>query len=169
MTVKGVEFDAAARIGSRFTLRASGSYADGRYASYPAGPCPIELTGSATTQCNLTGKGLPGLPKWSGSIGGEYRIPVAAGEAFLRADAFARSRVYGDATDSAYTVIPGYTLINASIGFRTAGGWEVAVFARNLLGRDYMQNVTVQAGNSGLIVGTPSDPMILGMTLRKRF
>ncbi len=36
VTVKGVEIDASARIGSRFTLRASGSYADGRYASYPA-------------------------------------------------------------------------------------------------------------------------------------
>ncbi len=74
--------------------------------------------------------------------------------------------MFGDATDSAYTVIPGYTLVNASIGFRAAKGWEIAVFARNLLGRDYLQNVTVQAGNSGLIVGTPSDPRMLGVTLR---
>jgi len=166
VTVKGVEFDASARIGSHFTLRASGSYADGRYASYSAGPCPIELTGSATTQCNLTGKGLPGLPKWSGSISGEYTIPVQANEVFIRADAFARTSVFGDATDSAYTVIPSYTLVNASIGFRAAKGWEFAVFARNLFNRDYLQNVTVQAGNSGLIVGTPSDPRMLGATLR---
>lgn len=168
VTVKGVEFDAAARIGSHFTLRASGSYSDGRYASYPTGPCPIELTGSATAQCNLTGKGLPGLPKWSGSIGGEYTIPIQSNEVFIRADAFARTSAFGDATDSAYTVIPGYALVNASIGFRAAKGWEVAVFARNLLGRDYLQNVTVQAGNSGLIVGTPSDPRMFGVTLRGR-
>ena len=49
VTVKGVEFDAAARIGSHLTLRAAGAYADGKYASYPNAPCPIELTGSATT------------------------------------------------------------------------------------------------------------------------
>lgn len=169
VTVKGVEFDASARIGSHFTLRASGSYADGRYASYPAGPCPIELTGSATSQCNLTGKGLPGLPKWSSSIGGEYTIPVQANEMFLRADAFARTSVFGDATDSAYTVVPGYALVNASIGFRAAKGWEFAVFARNLLGRGYLQNLTVQAGNSGLIVGTPSDPRMFGATARARW
>jgi iron complex outermembrane recepter protein len=169
VTVKGVEFEASARIGSHFTLRASGSYADGRYASYPAGPCPIELTGSATAQCNLTGKGLPGLPKWSGSIGGEYRIPVRSSEIFIRADAFARTSVFGDATDSAYTVIPGYTLVNANIGFRAAKGWEVAVFARNLFNRDYLQNATVQAGNSGLIVGTPSDPRIIGATFKGRW
>jgi hypothetical protein len=28
------------------------------------------------------------------------------------------------------------------------------------------QNVTVQAGNSGLIVGTPGDPRMFGITLR---
>jgi hypothetical protein len=35
-----------------------------------------------------------------------------------------------------------------------------------LLDRDYMQNLTVQAGNSGLVVGTPGDPRTWGMTLR---
>ncbi|CAM8656817.1 iron complex outermembrane recepter protein [Sphingobium xenophagum] len=29
-----------------------------------------------------------------------------------------------------------------------------------------MQNLTVQAGNSGLIVGTPSEPRLIGVTLR---
>jgi iron complex outermembrane receptor protein len=29
---------------------------------------------------------------------------------------------------------------------------------------DYLQSVTVQAGNSGLIVGTPSDPRMFGIT-----
>ena len=166
VTVKGAEFDAAARIGSHFTLRAAASYADGRYTSHPAAPCPIEATGSATVACDLTGKGLPGLPRWSGSIGGEYKLPMRPGELSLRADAFARTRVFGDATDSAYTVIPGYTILNASLGYRSAAGWEVALFVRNLFDSTYLQNVTVQAGNSGLIVGTPSDPRMTGVTLR---
>jgi iron complex outermembrane receptor protein len=171
VTVKGVEVDASARIGPRFTLRAAGSYADGEYKSYPQGPCPIELTGSSTTVCNLTGKGLPGLPKWSGSASGEYDAPLPVGRldgsAFLRADLYARTKIFGDATDSAYTVIPGYTLVNASIGYRMKN-WEVALFARNLFNVNYLQNVTVQAGNSGLIVGTPSDPRMFGATLRMR-
>ena len=168
VTVKGIEVDASMRIGSHFSLRLSGAYSDGRYTSYANGPCPIELTGSSTAQCNLTGKGLPGLPKWLGSIGGEYTVPTRAGEFFLRADANARTSVFGDATGSAYTVIDGYTLVNASIGFRAGKGWEIAVFARNLFNRDYLQNVTVQAGNSGLIVGTPSEPRMFGVTLRAR-
>ncbi|MEO6718352.1 MAG: TonB-dependent receptor [Novosphingobium sp.] len=169
VTVKGAEFDASARIGSHFMLRASGAYSDGKYADYPNGPCPIELTGSATASCNLTGMGLPGLPKWSGSLGGEYVAPFVfghlGGDIFLRADASVKTKIFGDATDSAYTVIPGYTLVNVSIGFRTPH-WEVAVFAHNLFNENYMQNLTVQAGNSGLIAGTPSDPRMFGITLR---
>lgn len=172
VTVKGVEFDAAARIGSHFTLRAAGAYSDGKYASYPNAPCPIELTGAATTSCNLTGKGLPGLPKWSGTFGGEYAVPVPIasldGEVFLRGDVSAKSKIFGDAAGSAYTVIKGYALVNGSIGYRTPH-WDLAVFARNLLDKDYMQNLTVQAGNSGLIVGTPSESRKIGVTLSARY
>jgi iron complex outermembrane receptor protein len=32
-----------------------------------------------------------------------------------------------------------------------------------------MQNLTIQAGNSGLIVGTPSDPRIVGVTVHGSF
>lgn len=172
VTVKGVEFDAALRISDHFSLSASGAYADGKYASYANGPCPIEKTGSGTAKCDLTGQGLPGLPKWSGTVSGEYAMPVSRGgldgEFYLRADASGKTKIFGEATGSAYTVIEGYTVVNASIGFRAAPGWEVSLFARNLFDKDYMQNLTVQAGNSGLIVGTPSDPRMFGITLRAR-
>ena len=45
-------------------------------------------------------------------------------------------------------------------------GPEDYVFARNLFDKDYMQNLTLQAGKSGLIVGTPSEPRTIGVTLR---
>jgi iron complex outermembrane receptor protein len=92
---------------------------------------------------------------------------LKGGELFLRADAVTRTRVRGEATGSAYTLIKGYTLVNGSVGYR-AGQWELALFARDLFDRDYMQNLTVQAGNSGLIVGTPSEPRTVGVTIRTR-
>jgi iron complex outermembrane receptor protein len=67
---------------------------------------------------------------------------------------------------SRFTLIKGYNLTNASIGYRLNAGFEVSVFARNLFNKDYIQNVTIQAGNSGLILGTPSDPRTVGVTLR---
>ena len=60
-------------------------------------------------------------------------------------------------------------MLNASLGLRAGSHWKVSVWARNLLYRNYMQNLTVQAGNSGLIVGTPSDPRIVGVTVRGSF
>jgi len=169
VTVKGVEFDTIAYIAPHWSLRLSGAYADGRYTSYPAAPCPLELINSTTTVCSLSGQPLPGLPRWSGSAGVEYATPLtvrsASGEGYARIDANAKSKVVGDPSDSRYTVISGYGLVNASIGFR-APRWEATLFARNLLNRNYIENLTIQAGNSGLIIGTPSDPRIVGVTLR---
>jgi iron complex outermembrane receptor protein len=66
-------------------------------------------------------------------------------------------------------VIRGYTVVNASFGVRSGARWELYAWARNLFDRDYMQNYTVQAGNSGLIVGTPNDPRTVGFTARVAF
>ncbi|WP_304562556.1 TonB-dependent receptor [Sphingomonas immobilis] len=167
--VLGFEADANAQITSTFSLRASVAYADGKYVSYPTGSCPIERIANGTTVCNLSGMGLSGLPKWAITVGTDYAQPVGNGAALLfHADMVARTSMYGDPTDSAYTVIPAYTLVNASLGLRLRDGLEVAVFARNLFDRDYIQNVTIQSGNSGLILGTPSDPRTFGITLRAR-
>lgn len=170
VVVKGVELDASAAPTPDFSLRAALAYADGRYASYANGPCPIERIGNSTAVCDLSGRPLPGLPKWSATLGGDYARPVTImgtrGSLYVHADSASRTAVFGDPTDSAYTVISGYTIVNASLGFRASAGWEIAVFARNLFNSDYLQNLTVQAGNSGLIVGTPGDPRIVGLTLR---
>lgn len=167
VTVKGVEADANLTVTNNISLRAGLAYADGKYASYPAAPCSIELIGSGTSVCNLTGKALPGLPKWSFTLGTDLAQPVGGqGSVVVHADAVSRSSQFGDPTDSAYTVIGGYTVVNGSIGYRSNRGWELAVFARNLFDADYLQNVTIQAGNSGLILATPSDPRTVGVTFR---
>ncbi|MFD2578159.1 TonB-dependent receptor [Novosphingobium colocasiae] len=162
---QGVELDGSWRVSPRFSVRFAGAYTDARYRSYPAGPCPIETV--ATPSCDLSGVRLANTPRWAGSLGGEYTAPLAAGEAYLRADANARTRVNGDASGSTYLVIPGYALVNASIGYRS-GVWDVSVFARNLFDKDYLQNVTAQTGNSGLIFANPGDPRIIGLSVRLR-
>lgn len=169
VTVKGVEGDAVAQPWRGLTLRGSFVYAHGEYTDYPSGPCPLEQQSSATTACDLTGRRLVGLPRWSVSAGVDYEHGVGGGASlFVHADSNWRTGYYGDPSLSRYTWIDGYNLTNASIGYRSGRHWEVAVFARNLLDADYIQNVTIQAGNSGLILGTPSDPRTLGVTLRLR-
>ncbi|MGJ3628010.1 TonB-dependent receptor [Sphingomonas sp. MMS24-JH45] len=168
VTVKGIEADATARLLPGLSLRAAFAYADGRYSDYPAGPCPIEVQTASTAACNLTGRRLASLPRFAVTAGLDYERGIGSGTAFVRVDTASRSGFDGDPSLSAATYIRGYNLTNANIGYRFADGLEVAVFARNLLDAGYLQNVTVQAGNSGLILGTPSDPRTIGLTLRVR-
>ena len=171
--VQGAELDAAFVITGNLTGHLSAAYSDGKYISYQNGPCPLELIGNATTVCDLSGKALSALPRWVESLGGEYahHLSIArfAGQAYVQGELQTRSKMFGEPSDSQFAVIDGYSVVNASLGFRQQGPWEVALFARNLFDRNYMQNLTVQAGNSGLIVGTPSDPRTYGLTIRAKF
>ncbi len=167
VTVNGFELDATAQLTPQLQLRGATAFADGRYTSYPQGPCPLEVQTSTTAACNLSGQRLVGLPRWSTTIGGDFALlATRRGSIALHADASLKSSYDGDATLSRFTVIKGYAVTNASIGYRSAKGWEVAVFARNLFAANYIQNLTIQAGNSGLIVGNPSDPRVIGITFR---
>ena len=167
--VQGFEGDFAALLFRGFTLRASFAYGDGKNTDYPAGPCPLEVQTAATVACNLTGVPLAGLSKWVGSLGFDYEHPLGEGTLVLHSDSSSRSRYNSDTSASRYTVINGYTVTNASIGFRFPSGLEADVFARNLFDRDYITALTIQTGNSGLILGQPSDPKMVGATLRVKF
>jgi iron complex outermembrane receptor protein len=170
---RGVELDSDVIVSSSLSAHLSSTWTDAKYVAYPNAPCPLELTAGATTVCDLSGRGLPGTPRWAMSVGGEYRRPATigalAGEAYLHLEATVRTRIYGDPTGSKSTVIGGYSLINASIGFRAGRRWEAALWAKNLLDADYLQNLTIQSGNSGLVVGTPGDPRTFGVTIRARY
>lgn len=162
---RGVEIDAAIAASDRISLRGGLAFADGRYLSYPAGPCPLERVSNGTTACDLSGRPLTNLPKWTVSAGIDAMQPLGRGRLLVRVDSAMRSSASGDAPASVALALPGYTLVNASIAY-AQGPWEVALFAQNLLDARYLQNVTAQAGNSGLVLATPSDPRLLGFTLR---
>lgn len=166
VTVKGVEADLVALLLPGLTVRTSVAYSDGRYTDYPAGPCPLELQTAVTTRCSLTGRRLASLPRFAMTAGLDYVRPVGMGQVFAHVDTASRSGINGDPSLSRFTRIDAYNLTNANIGYRFADGIELIVWARNLLDADYIQNLTIQAGNSGLIVGTPSDPRTIGGTIR---
>lgn len=168
VTVKGIEADVTALILPGLSARTSFAYSDGEYTNYPAGPCPLEVQTAATTRCSLTGRRLASLPRFAITAGLDYQRPVGDGQVFVHVDTASRSGFNGDPSLSRFTYVRGYNLTNANIGYRFAGGLELIVWARNLLDADYIQNLTIQAGNSGLIVGTPSDPRTVGGTVRVR-
>src|SRR5262249_45532104 len=116
--VQGVELDFTAKLLNDLILRASGAYADGKNTDYPAGPCPLELQTSATVACNLTGAPLAGLSRWAGTLGADYLASLGAGQIVFHTDIASRSGYNSDTSNSIYTWISGYTVVNASIGYQ---------------------------------------------------
>jgi iron complex outermembrane receptor protein len=66
-------------------------------------------------------------------------------------------------------VVPGYTLVNARVGFRVANAWTLSLWSRNLFNANYFDLLTAAPGNTGLIVGQPGDRRTAGVTLRFAF
>lgn len=193
--VKGLEADFAAHLSSGFRVRASLAYSDGEYTNYPAGPCPLEWQNpNASGGCQplnppsnlaiqtsnprgnptipgayvITGLPLAGLSKWAGTLGFDYTANAGPGVFIARGDWNVRSGYNADTSNSQYTWISGYGVFNASIGYRLQSGWEAHLFARNLFNKNYVTALTVQTGNSGLILGQPGDPRLVGLLLRFR-
>jgi iron complex outermembrane receptor protein len=167
--VRGVEADANLLLFDGFSARLGIAYADGANTDYPNGPCPLEAQTAATVACNLAGVPLSGLSKWSGTLGFDYELPMGDGAIRLHSDTSVRSGYNSDASGSRYTEIEGYSVTNASVGYHWDAGVEVSVFARNLFDEDYITALTIQTGNSGLILGQPSDPRLIGVTVRAAF
>jgi len=164
--VQGVEVDFAAALLESLTLRASLAYADGENSDYPAGPCPLEVQTAATVACNLTGVPLAGLSEMSGSLGFDYARAMGGGELSLHWVTNYRDGYNSDTSGSQYTYIDGFSVTNASVGYRFARGLEVDVFARNLFDEQYITALTIQTGNSGLILGQAGEPRTVGLTFR---
>lgn len=165
--VQGVELDFNALLFDGFVVRASAAYADGENVDYPEGPCPLEVQTAGTIACDLSGSRLAGLSRWSGTLGFDYSIALGQGEVVVHADSNFRSDYSADTSGSRYTRIAGYGVTNARIGYHSSKGWDIDLFARNLFDADYITALTIQTGNSGLILGQPSDPMVVGVTIKQ--
>jgi iron complex outermembrane recepter protein len=168
---QGAEADLTVSPIGGFSTYLRGAYTDAKYISFTNAPCPLELIGNSTSQCDLSGKELPGTSPWSLSYGAEYRRPVsgANGEAYIGLDGNYRSAFFADASDSKYLRIRGYALANLRVGFKSDHGWEVFGLVRNLFDKNYLTLLTPQSGNSGFVSGVPGDPRTVQVTARYRF
>ncbi|ANI77234.1 MULTISPECIES: TonB-dependent receptor [Sphingobium] len=189
---QGIEADFKVVASDRFTAYANGAYTDAKYKKFVDAPCPPELSGgtfqSATAtpdysqpgvpgalsprQCDISGQRLPGVSHWAFSYGAEYNIPVTLldkeGQAYLGVDGNYRSHWNSNASPSIYTEVKGYALTNFRAGFR-GEGFDVFGWVRNAFDVNYIENLQVAPGNTGLIAGQPGDPRTWGGTIKFSF
>jgi len=173
--VRGIEFDSNARIGEHFSTYASAAYTDGKYRKFTNAPLALENTGRARPDDieDISGRRLPGISKFSTSVGGEFFTPAVFlkrdGDFFIGIDASYRSGFSSSATPSAVLNIEGYELVNSRIGFRSTNGWDLWFWTRNLFDKNYYELLSPGFGGTGLYVGQPGDPRTFGVSFRSEF
>lgn len=171
--VFGVEIDASLKINQYFSVYVNGTYTEGKYVKFTNAPVPLEETGGSSAYKDVSGSRLPGISKWTLSAGAEVglngKLLGWSGRFFLALDTYARSSFSSSSSESAYLNISGYSLLNGRIGFRATDGVSVYFWGRNILNKNYYEQLLVAAGNAGQFAAVLGDPMTFGVTLKYSF
>jgi iron complex outermembrane recepter protein len=179
VNVQGAELDGNINLGKHFVFRGAVAYTDAKYVRFTNAPLPLEETGTTvviegvTTQVafkDISGERLPGVSKWATSLGGEFTTSAnflrQTGKFFIGLDTYYRSGFSSSPSPSAFLNIEGYAILNARTGFRATSGISVSIWARNLLDKDYYEQLLPAGGNAGHYAGVLGDPRTYGVTLR---
>ncbi|PVX45141.1 iron complex outermembrane receptor protein [Flavobacterium sp. 103] len=168
--VKGVELDASFIVNKHFAFSGAATYTDGKYVKFTNAPLPLEETGAAVSFKDVSGTDLPGVSKWAGSLSGEYtkdaKFFANTGKFFIALDGYARSEFSSSPSASKYLIVPGYAIFNGRLGFRATEGLSVHIWGRNLLDKDYYEQLLPAGGNSGQYAGVIGDQRTYGITLK---
>jgi iron complex outermembrane receptor protein len=167
--VSGAELDASFILNKHFSINGAATYTDAKYVTFTNAPLPLEETGSSVAYKDVSGTDLPGASKWAGSLGVEYTKNAKffgnLGKFFIALDSYARSEFSSSPSASTYLVVPGYAIFNGRFGFRTGDGLSVSFWGRNILNKDYYEQLLPAGGNAGLYAGVLGDQRTYGITL----
>ncbi len=135
--VSGLEVDAFYAGLRNVTLRFSGAYNRAVYESFPNAAYPVEENNVVTStnfSKDVSGKTLPGAPRFTFNLGAEYRKPVFADKEFHLAGNLAYTSSYlSDTALSTYSRIPGNFLVDAAVGLGKADKtFDVSLLVKNL-------------------------------------
>lgn len=182
--VWGVEVDGNVQLNKHFSVYANLAYTDGKYVKFTNAPLPLEETGKtipdpadpnkkiAINYKDISGGVLPGISKWITSFGGEavtnnnLSLFGQEGEYFIATDLYYRSGFSSSPSPSKFLNIDAYYLVNGRLGFRSKNGLSIFAWSRNLLNRNYFEQLLPAAGNAGHFAGVLGDPATYGITLR---
>ena len=168
--VRGAELDASFVVNQHLTINGAATYTEGTYVKFTNAPLPLEETGAPVAFKDVSGTDLPGASRWAGSLGGELSDQAKffgnAGKVFLALDSYARSEFSSSPSASKYLVVPGYAIFNARLGFRASQGLSVHFWGRNLLNKDYYEQLLPAGGNTGQYAGVIGDQRTYGVTLK---
>ena len=174
---RGIEGDLTIAPSPWLSFTASAAYNDATYRDYKNAPLSPEQSytrpnpplASDPPYQDLSGQPLAGAPKFTYTLGADASRPLGHEiELYGHADYAHRSSYFSSATNSIYSLIPAYGILNARLGLRLANDrWDISVWAKNLTDTHYY--TSLGGANTGLITGLLGDPRTFGATLRVKF
>lgn len=147
----GAEFELRANITDNLTLEGSVGFVRTKFDRFT----------DPTTGADLSGNRAPFVPELDASIAAVYRHPSGF---FGRVGVTHQGETFFSDLNQDDFREDGYTLLNASVGYETADGFEVSIYGQNLTEEVYYQNISPD-----LRAGTVGAPMILGVRCRYNF
>lgn len=179
--VTGAEADLTVRPAYGFTLTASVTYLDSKVLTDGGTPFvgPTAYGNSCTVggnpgPCDFTGSELPFTPKWSYSLGADYRHELSDGTIILGADLRGQSSSVStlngrsidfrtlpqdrnaDFVDQPF-VIPSYAVVDARIGYEFANGrFKIMAWGKNVFDKYYVTNAAHYLDTTVRFTGMPA-------------
>lgn len=163
---RGVDLSIDAKLGKRLSVSGGLEWLDATYRQFVTDGVlvPNPLGGNLLAQdMDLAGKRLPRSPKLTANLGLAYEHPTPNGAWFGDANYYHSSRVYFDAANN-YSQ-GAFATLSARAGYRSASGWHVAAWAKNLTDERYLSGTLLSlTGTSGWY-----EPRTYGITIGYSF
>lgn len=173
MTSRGVEIDSEFAATSDLTLGLSLAYLDSEFDSFDNAACTVSQIAAVGSDCvqNLEGERGPHAPEWSGSLYADYSVAIGSN---LQLGTQWRlnysDEIYLSANLDENKLQDSYTKLNGRIALSPLdGGWEVAIYGRNLTDETTYSFMLDAPAGAGLYPAWVNEPRIVGVQARYNF
>ena len=165
--IDGIEGEFVIRPVTGLRLDLAGAYTNARFVKFITQDSARPYLGVL----NLAGNSLPQAPKYSGSAGVYYDVPVASGTVTFGARYDWKSRMYFSEFNTAISSQKAVGKLDLSVNYKSRdGGWTGSVFATNVTNRQILNNVLIVSGVLGSLADANFRPgRQLGVSIGHRF
>lgn len=170
----GLEIEVIAIPVRGLRLNANASYIDARWTSFTNAGCYPGQTvaqGCVGGIQDLTGERPPRAPEYTYTIGFDYEAPITeALGGFVNLSWSWRDDTQYSIDNVPAAVQPAYGLLDGAIGVRTEDGrYQLSVFGKNILDKEYSGYITGLVGQTGNYSQIPGAPAVYGVQVSARF
>lgn len=159
LKAKGLEFDLAFRASEYVTLDAAAAYLDSEFRdlSQPCYPGQTAAQGCVSGSQLIDGKVGLTSPKLKYSVGLSTAVPVSGQRSVYGSLGYVwQDKVHFNLDHDPLTVQGAYGLLDLNLGLRQGDKWDIALFGKNLLDKQFMLSREVAVGALGRVFVRPA-------------